>query len=181
MLWPTADVTGLQRVCCRNIITIEVVDMVQAARRMRRSARQARAEHNAQRLAVASARAHAGTAAFLSSDAQVPPAAAGAVELPASVQSPVRAGPAARLPAEDQVAPPAAEGSSFSHKEPSAGIESAADVQEAEVQDAALDSSPSAQLQKRVPQWRIIRPQRCKYRHMDHMAADPYDEVEVGA
>ena len=157
---------------------------MQTARRMRRNARQARAEHNAQRLAAASAKAHAGSTAFHNSDAPALPTAAGAAKLPAGAQSPVRAGPAAHLPAETQVAPPAAASSSFLHEEPPVGIKSAADVQEAEAQGAAgqpPDSSPSAQLQKRVPQWRIIRPQRCKYRHMEHMVADPYDEVEVGA
>lgn len=152
---------------------------------MRRSARQARAEHNTQRLAAASARAHAGSAAFTSSDAPSSPAAAGAAELPAGVQSPVHMGTAAHPMADNQVASAAPAGSSRLHEAEPAGIAAAAaDSQEAEVQDAMgqpPDSSPSAQLQKRVPQWRIIRPQRCKYRHMDHMAADPYDEVEVGA
>lgn len=62
-----------------------------------------------------------------------------------------------------------------------AGAPPPGDQQEADMQEAAgeqLDSSQGGQLQKRVPQWRIIRPQRCKYRHM---VADPYDEVEVGA
>ena len=151
---------------------------------MRRSARQARAEHNAQRLALASARAHTGSAAFQQSSGSAPasPTAAGAAALLA--HSPVRVGPAAHPLPENQVQTLAPAGSSLHEVEPAAGIETAADSQEAEVQDAVdqpPDSSPSAQLQKRVPQWRIIRPQRCKYRHMDHMAADSYDEVEVGA
>jgi hypothetical protein len=151
---------------------------------MRRSARQARAEHNSQRLALASARAHAGSAVFQHSSGNAPASpTAEAAAKSAGAQLPVCVGPAAHPMAGNQVASTAPVDSSRLHEVEPAGITAAADSQEAEVQDAVdqpPDSSPSAQLQKRVPQWRIIRPQRCKYRHMDHMAADPYDEVEVG-
>lgn len=58
---------------------------------------------------------------------------------------------------------------------PPSGVRQEADMEVAGYEQP--DSSQGGQLQKRVPQWRIIRPQRCKYRHM---VDDPYDEVEVG-
>jgi hypothetical protein len=156
----------------------------QAARRSRRGARQARAEHNAQRLALASSRAHTCSAAFVRSDAVLSPARAGAAECSVGSQPPIYVAPTDHLQPAAEVALPAPAADSHAHDMKPAGAQSPADIQEAGSQEAAeqpLDSSPSAQLHKCVPQWRIIRPQRCKYRHMDHMAADPYDEVEVGA
>lgn len=144
---------------------------VQAARQGRRAARQARAEHNARLAAQAALR----TTTSSSTGMQHGPVADGepsaglcsaAASATQTVQPAASAASADAAPAESE--PPG--------DAKAAGDQEAAVPEQSSVQHE--DGNQVEQAQRHVPRWRIIRPQRCKYRHM---TADPYEEVEVGA